>query len=76
MSLHSEVDISGAIDTAERTEAGGDPIIRKLKIALPGSKGKYGGTKKEAPTHSARPRALQDACRKCPQSTLRRGTDE
>jgi hypothetical protein len=49
MSLHySGVDISGAIDTAERREAGGDPIIRKLKITLPDSNGKCGGTKKEA----------------------------
>jgi hypothetical protein len=50
MGLHSGGDISGAIDTAERREAGGDPIIRKLKIALPDSNGKYGGTKKEAVT--------------------------
>jgi hypothetical protein len=44
MSPNSEVDISGAIDTVETREAGGDPIIiRKLKITLQDDKEKYGG---------------------------------
>jgi hypothetical protein len=34
MGLNSEVGISRALDTAETREAGGDPIIRKLKITL------------------------------------------
>ena len=41
MGLNSEVDISRAIDTAETREAGGDPIIRKLKITLKDGKEKY-----------------------------------
>jgi hypothetical protein len=42
-SFDSEVGISGATDTAERRGAGGDPVIRKPKIALQGGKGKCGG---------------------------------
>jgi hypothetical protein len=42
MSPSSEVDISRALDTAETREAGGDPVTRKLKIALQGGKEKYG----------------------------------
>jgi hypothetical protein len=50
MSLQSEVDtyISRALDTAERTGASSDPIIRKPTKTLPGNGGKYGGSKKEA----------------------------
>jgi hypothetical protein len=51
MSLQSEVDISRALDTAERTGASSDPIIRKPTKALPGNGGKCGGSnssKKEA----------------------------
>jgi hypothetical protein len=59
MSFDSEVDISGAIDTAETREAGGDLIIRKLKITLQGGKGKYGWTGQEPGSGlSDRPRAI------------------
>ena len=36
MSLNRGVDISGALDTAETREAGGDPVIRKPKTTLHG----------------------------------------
>jgi hypothetical protein len=48
MGLRSGVDISRALDMAERTGVTSDPIIRKLSKALPGS-GKYDGPKKKAP---------------------------
>jgi hypothetical protein len=47
MSLSKEVDIIGALDTAETRGASGDPITRKLKITLH-SKGKYDGSQKKA----------------------------
>jgi hypothetical protein len=47
MSPSKEVDILGALDTAETRGASGDPIIRKLKITLRG-KEKYDGSQKKA----------------------------
>ena len=47
MGFSKEVGILGALDTAETRGASGDPIIRKLKIALRG-KGKYDGSQKKA----------------------------
>jgi hypothetical protein len=40
MSLIKEVDISRALDTAETRGASGDPIMRKLRIALQDGKEK------------------------------------
>jgi hypothetical protein len=49
MSLSKEVDISRALDTAEtRGVASGDPIMRKLRIALQDGKEKYDGPQKKA----------------------------
>ena len=48
MILRSRVDISRALDTAERTGASSDPIIRKPTKTLPGSGKKYDGTGKSA----------------------------
>jgi hypothetical protein len=48
MTHRSKNDITRALDTAERTGATSDPIIRKLSKTLPGS-GKYDGSKKDAP---------------------------
>jgi hypothetical protein len=77
MSFDSEVDISGAIDTAETREAGGDPITRKLKITLQDGKGDYGGTRKEAVKALAAITRIGNCLwRRYPQSTVRHGTDE
>jgi hypothetical protein len=77
MSLSKEVDILGALDTAETRGAGGDPIIRKLKIALQDGKEKSMMVpRRRQYMHSQRLRASETAWRKYPQSTVRHGTDE
>jgi hypothetical protein len=77
MGLSKEVDIIGALDTAETRGASGDPIIRKLRIALQDGKEKYGGSKKKAvQALTAATRIGECLAEVSPAYTVRHGTDK
>ena len=70
-------DILQGPDKAETGRSSGDPIMRKLRSTLLDGKEKYSGSKDTAVKILAEITRIGECLRgRCPQPTVRRGTDE